>query len=360
MSKKEIGFALGGLAGNNFHGAGFLYAALKHSVKPDYISCTSGQIRWVYHYLQANGSADKFKKIYQKNLEFSRPNGNPNIDYFRVALSGFPGVFQPAYTKWALEAMVNGVEKMQESMESVLQQKTPMFLDNLYAFSTNRIADPLNDEIMLGEMERLFNQSEIGIVFNSYDPVAGIENIYLNPVAERKMEKIKKGKAPRHDQFGGHKAYMQIDEQGIKDALWLYMYGFRDSKTGHLDGAFFREMMLAELSVADVIFAVRPINYQWKGSLPNTFQATEDLKTEVSFNGSYVAERDQILLINKFIDEGLITTDKKKFHKIEIVPIEMQEQRGYFDYALESHEVFTAADGLASREIQNLKGNGTI
>ena len=47
-----IGFALGGLAGNNAHGAGFLQAALDKSVVPEMISCTSGQLLWVWRYLR--------------------------------------------------------------------------------------------------------------------------------------------------------------------------------------------------------------------------------------------------------------------------------------------------------------------
>ena len=47
-----IGFALGGLAGNNAHGAGFLQAALDTGVTPEMISCTSGQLLWVWYYLR--------------------------------------------------------------------------------------------------------------------------------------------------------------------------------------------------------------------------------------------------------------------------------------------------------------------
>ena len=47
-----VAFALGGLAGNNAHGAGFLQAALDAGVEPLMISCTSGQIRWAFEYLR--------------------------------------------------------------------------------------------------------------------------------------------------------------------------------------------------------------------------------------------------------------------------------------------------------------------
>ena len=60
--------ALGGLAGSNAHGAGCLQALLKSRHQPTLISCTSGQIYWVYFYLRAleeidcEGVRDKFKR----------------------------------------------------------------------------------------------------------------------------------------------------------------------------------------------------------------------------------------------------------------------------------------------------------
>ena len=49
---KNIAFALGGLAGNNAHGAGFLQAAIDAEIEPGMISFSSGQILWVFRYLQ--------------------------------------------------------------------------------------------------------------------------------------------------------------------------------------------------------------------------------------------------------------------------------------------------------------------
>ena len=49
---KKLAFALGGLGGNNARGAGFLQAALDEAVEPEMITCTTGQIYWVYRYLE--------------------------------------------------------------------------------------------------------------------------------------------------------------------------------------------------------------------------------------------------------------------------------------------------------------------
>ncbi len=48
----SIAFALGGLSGNNAHGAGFLQAAMEMGTEPAMISFSSGQILWVFRYLQ--------------------------------------------------------------------------------------------------------------------------------------------------------------------------------------------------------------------------------------------------------------------------------------------------------------------
>ena len=47
---KNIAFALGGLAGNNAHGAGFLQAAFETGIEPRMISFSSGQVLWVFRY----------------------------------------------------------------------------------------------------------------------------------------------------------------------------------------------------------------------------------------------------------------------------------------------------------------------
>ena len=52
--RKSIAFALGGLAGANAHGMGFLSAARKLGVEPDIVSCTSGMIYWYWRWLEGD------------------------------------------------------------------------------------------------------------------------------------------------------------------------------------------------------------------------------------------------------------------------------------------------------------------
>ena len=48
----SFALALGGLAGNNAHGAGVIEALYRNGKKPKLITCTSGQIRYVEAYLR--------------------------------------------------------------------------------------------------------------------------------------------------------------------------------------------------------------------------------------------------------------------------------------------------------------------
>ena len=96
--------------------------------------------------------------------------------------------------------------------------------------------------------------------------------------------------------------------------------------------------MLSELVPADIIFVSRPVNHRWLGTLPTNRTALEDLKTEISFNGTYIGERDKIQLINKLVRQGGL--DPKKYRIIELAEIELQTQEGFFDYIFEEISMF--------------------
>ena len=52
----------------------------------------------------------------------------------------------------------------------------------------------------------------------------------------------------------------------------------------------------------------------------------------MGFNGSYSGERFQIQLINKLLDDGAFSNEKQdKYHKIDLIEIEIDRQRGFFD-----------------------------
>jgi hypothetical protein len=365
MSTPKIAFALGGLAGNNSHGAGFLYAMLTEKIKPIkpcIISCTSGQIRWAYNYIKSKGNADHFLEIYKNDLKQSRVTGEPNLDLLKLMIFGFPGVFRPAYESWGTDIFTNGFEAMIDNFKKLYKEEHPILLDNLLSLTTSRTAISLLDDEKLDDISSTFTNSDIGIAFNSYDPIQGIEHVYLNDSADNQLQKLKVPNDSKN-KFKKYRVYKKIEPSAVRDALWLYMYGFRSKEKNQIDGAFFRDVMLSELVVADIIFSARPINHKWKGKLPNTYQANEDMKTEISFNGCYSAERDQVYLINKLLDDNLINKDTQKgsqYHHIELVEVEIQKQRGFFEYALESQDVFDDAVQLTRDNINKLREDGKL
>ncbi len=64
--------------------------------------------------------------------------------------------------------------------------------------------------------------------------------------------------------------------------------------------------------------------------MPKSYIEKEDLKTEVGFNGS--GENHRINLINKLLQDEIF------LHEVEI-----DVQRGFFDYIYESMDVFDSA-----------------
>src|ERR1051326_3366288 len=81
-------FALAGLGGFNAHGAGFLAAASKWGVEPELVTATSGQILVLSDWLNGDPRA---------HLNFARPGVDPAVAQLKIAVSGYPGVFRPAF-----------------------------------------------------------------------------------------------------------------------------------------------------------------------------------------------------------------------------------------------------------------------
>src|SRR5262245_14381413 len=105
---KKIAFALGGLAGNNAHGAGFLEAALKNHVEPTMISFTSGQILWVSRYLACRQAGTTgLRVLLAEDIEQIREFHSADLDLAKLSLFGKPGVFRPAGTAYVADAWRN-------------------------------------------------------------------------------------------------------------------------------------------------------------------------------------------------------------------------------------------------------------
>ncbi|WP_444460024.1 hypothetical protein [Rhodobacter capsulatus] len=339
-SETEVAFALGGLAGNNAHGAGFLQAALEGGVHPRMISCTSGQIYWVWRYLQALAGGESLETHLAEQIETLQPFGQRDADLMHMALFGKSGVFRPSLFEWPFDVMQN----LARSLDAVSRAGGNVFwLKEMMSLTPARTLVSLFPDSFFAEIAQAFNATGIGILFNAYDPREGVEYVHANPSALAQL-----GIAP-----GGRKSwrsrtiYAEITPQAVRDGLWLYEYGFEGSPEGGfgaLDGAYYRPVLLSELSCARTIHVVRPVNRKWLGPLPDSKLSLEDMKTEVSFNGIYAAERDRMLMVNRWIAAGILRDPR--FAPIEIYEIEVETQRSFFDYVFESMDVFENARGL--------------
>lgn len=336
-SETEVAFALGGLAGNNAHGAGFLQAALEGGVHPRMISCTSGQIYWVWRYLQALAGGESLETHLAEQIETLQPFGQRDADLMHMALFGKSGVFRPSLFEWPFDVMQN----LARSLDAVSRAGGEVFwLKEMMSLTPARTLVPLFPDSFFEQIAQAFNDTGIGILFNAYDPREGIEYVHANPSALAQL-----GIAP-----GGRKSwrsrtiYTKITAQAVRDGLWLYEYGFEGGQEGGfgaLDGAYYRPVLLSELSCARTIHVVRPVNRKWLGPLPDSKLSLEDMKTEVAFNGIYAAERDRMLMVNRWIAAGILRDPR--FAPIEIYEIEIETQRSFFDYVFESMEVFENA-----------------
>lgn len=328
-------FAMGGFGGNNFHGLGFLHAAQNRNIAPDMISCTSGQIDIVWKYLLAKSNRleqrygvkdlQALARIYLKEVEIRPKPPFPEI------LRDVPGV-------------INASIRHLTNLKSFNDSKVGYFMD---VTLNNLPARTLAPRIEQGTLEAIrddFNNEKIAIAFNSYNPKAGRETVYLNPQAERLLQRP----APQESSFrktDRHLTeYRPITTEGLLNALWLYEYGLAGRES--VDGAYFRMVMLAEVSRARTIFVARPIQSKWTGDMPVTYGEKEDLKTEIFFNSSYLGERLRIELVNRHIEQGAFTKEfmeREGYHTIKLYEVEPRTAQPFVTYFTENLAMFKEA-----------------
>src|SRR6267378_6619437 len=119
----KIAFALGGLAGNNAHGAGFLEAALKKNVEPTMISFTSGQILWVARYLACSKpGAPGLRALLAEAIGELRAFHSPDLDLAKLSLWGKPGVFRPAGPAYIADAWRNASQSLRHLLMDTRDQ----------------------------------------------------------------------------------------------------------------------------------------------------------------------------------------------------------------------------------------------
>lgn len=352
MAREEVntGLALGGLGGNNAHGAGVLQAALDHGFTPDLISCTSGQIYWVNHFLKAREAEQPSKGVLRRALEKDIDSATPTkvapLDDALLVWVGKPQFFRSALWEFPQNVARNLSDAFGKMLTSASANRQGLFSSYRELFNVwpAQSLVPQFSESFFQEISGNFNQTKnIGIVFNSYDVHSGKENIYLNERA-RDLLDVAYGKHNRYRQWT---VYQPISPEAVREGLWLYEYAKPPRGVSAIDGAYYRDVMLSELTRARTIYVARAINRHWLGSFPSSWIGLQDLKTEVNFNGTYSGERDKIKLMNKLLryDEAIDpeVAERKGYHHIDLVELEIEIQRGYFDYIHEDVAVFDRA-----------------
>lgn len=353
LRSKSRGLALGGLAGNNAHGAGVLQAALEEARPPDMISCSSGQIHWVHRYLKYwrelnAGPLEHRRGVLRQDLESDIRGVSPTtveaLDAAIVSITGKPGVFRPALPEFPFNVSRNFVGALTRMLTNASIDWQSLFTGyrELARVLPAQALVPLFPDSFFREISDDFNQShDVGLVFNSYDVHSGEEYVYCNERAAQLLE-VKFGERNRYRQ---RTTYRPISADAVREGLWIYEYG-EPRDVSAIDGAYYRQIILSELAPVDTVFVARPINSRWLGSFPDSWIGLQDLKTEVNFNGSYAGERDKIALINRLLDEGKFKSKPKHgkgYHHIDVIELEIESQRGFFEYSHESLAVFDRA-----------------
>lgn len=352
-TKQNIAFAVGGLAGNNFFGAGFLQAALDTGIKPKIISCTSGQIYYVRRYLEA--LQEDNKTLLEQEIT---KQSSPLEQYKKSAelIFGMNPFMRPAYPADLMQDFAKSLLQTEQKLIKQEPQKSygdfaASYIRQLMSMLPGRNLVPQFSVEFLEETAEIFKeQKEIGIAFNAYDPQRGHEIVYLNEVAREKLDvkfDEKDGEQENTSAYRYRTHYESITTRSIMDALWVYQYGFDKSvhplypkihENARFDGAFWRQVLLSELTGAETIYVVRPVNCRWIGELPYSWMEIEDLKFETMFNSAYMGERDKINLINKLISKDGNTL--KGYHKIDLIEIEVRTQESYLGYLYENKSLF--------------------
>lgn len=345
---KHIGFALGGLAGANAHGIGFLHAAGALGVRPDLISCTSGMIYWLWRWLERGDLYQELKTA----IAAAEPFAIPPLDWWYLMTHGVAGVFRPAQSEYWRRLLRWPPAENAEQM-----------LDRLFPA---QLCVPTRPKADFAAIADTFEHCATPIFFNSFSPSDGIEYLHMNSSAralydaqQQRRKRLRphrqRGTAIRLAPHLPEVRPAPIDVAAVDDALWLTCYGFERpdgalDRGRRIDGAYARQFILSELSAADILFMARPQSFRFIGAPPGNSFAVQDLQTELWFNGSYTQQLARIDLMNRLFHKGVLRAPD--YHAIELVPVEIEVQRGYFAYFMESLAVFDRAVTESARCFQ--------
>jgi hypothetical protein len=315
--EKRIAFALAGLGGFNAHGAGFLKAARDARVNPELVTATSGQIIVLAEWLR---STDLEAFLINRN----RPPGLFGL--LQVAIMGEEGVFRPAtreyWSRWLTPptSLAEMWEKMLPAQQCV----------------------PTRSRAYFQTVSQVLNDAPFGVVFNAYSLAEGNGVLFGNERARRSLK---------------DDPVSPITPESVEAALWLSLYGFERLPGQMMDGAYHRPCVIAELHEFDRIYAVRPLAKGWVGTAPKSWFDVQDWQCEMWFSAGYKAEVAELQRINYLIERKVLSDSNYKY--VELVEICPDHLAGFFNYFIESAEVYEAAYAESLKKLRRAE-NPTV
>lgn len=333
--------ALGGLGGGNGHGAGFLRAALRLGAQPHAISCTSGMIEWVSHYIAALAlppaeRLDHLDARMVENVLASSPLGRWGKHMNRLMQGQWKDAWQTGIDFW--KQWMQPYDPGQSLIDHLADRCLP-----------NRLLSPVRTADDYEAIAATLQNSAIPVFFNSFNPRSGDEHIYLNEAAWRtrlfaeQRADAKAGKPFRGTVKTEIRSYLKdIDAKAVEAALWLYWYGFDDvagfeGRGRQMDGAYHRHFMIRELTQTPRIYVVRPLHFRRRKRLPHNLLEVRDFETEMWFNATFAGEVRSIHFVNRMLEqkkcEGrCMELDGSEYHPIELITVETTKAMGFNEY----------------------------
>ncbi|MGH3813793.1 MAG: hypothetical protein ACRDUV_15305 [Pseudonocardiaceae bacterium] len=307
MPKPVTGLALGGIGGFNAHDAGVLSALYDSALVPDIITCTSGAIFWTHEFLIR---PEQIREEVERQVEAVE-----GANALAVALLGDPKIFAPAYqqywTRWLQPWKAL-------SWKELLDRLLPA-----------QIYEPKRRPQDFASMADVFNHSTIPIVFNAFAISRGRELLFCNPAAFDFLGVTAGLSRPSlllENEITTE--YRSIDAGAVEAALWLVLYGLEHQYEGEIvvDGAYHRQLIISELSMCDIIYAVKPQSDAWHGAPPSNYFEVQDFNTEMWFNSSFAAE---------------IANLRRARPDARLERITMDRPLGFFNFFVEKLENYT-------------------
>jgi len=348
-----IAFALTGLGGSNAFGAGFLQAALDCKVEPRIVTCTSGMIYWTWRYLEAKRAppatrAGRLRREIEETIARAEPFPKP-VDVLNnlwLTTAGVPGVFRWARGEYFTRFLTTPVFSLGAQFSDTL----------LDLFFPAQLLVPTRPQAAFDEMAKAFRESDTAVCFNSLVAETATEYLHVNGAARAMLDeehrRMKRGKVDKEapdvkDNIRWRSlprtVEAEIDAPAIEDALWLTLYGAhsnvdRNGFANRLDGAYLRSIILSELTMVETVLMPRPIATQ-RAAFPSNYFENQDFQTELWWNASYAPQVAAIEFVNRLVKENKLPS-QDEYRRVNLVPVEIDVDRGFFAYFREDLETF--------------------